>query len=62
GDSAVENHNSLDTLTSHAMALEEHCWKGALIGGIAAMAGFDVVRNIPEKFGIIAHAMLRFCV
>ncbi|MGO7368097.1 LLM class flavin-dependent oxidoreductase [Rhizobium ruizarguesonis] len=32
GDSAVENHNSLDTLTSHAKALEEHGWKGALIG------------------------------
>ncbi|WP_334625716.1 LLM class flavin-dependent oxidoreductase [Rhizobium johnstonii] len=27
GDSAVENHNSLDTLTSHARALEEHGWK-----------------------------------
>ncbi|MGO7522760.1 alkanesulfonate monooxygenase, partial [Rhizobium brockwellii] len=27
GDSAVENHNSLDTLTSHAKALEEHGWK-----------------------------------
>jgi hypothetical protein len=33
-----------------------------LDGGIAAMAGFDVVGNIPEKFGIIAHAMLRFFV
>ncbi|EJT01818.1 LLM class flavin-dependent oxidoreductase [Rhizobium sp. CCGE 510] len=32
GDSAVENHSSLDTLTSHARALEEHGWKGALIG------------------------------
>ncbi|MBX4956580.1 LLM class flavin-dependent oxidoreductase [Rhizobium lentis] len=32
GDSAVENHNSLDTLTSHARALEEHGWNGALIG------------------------------
>ncbi|MDK4734401.1 LLM class flavin-dependent oxidoreductase [Rhizobium sp. CNPSo 3490] len=32
GDSAVDNHNSLDTLTSHAKALEEHGWKGALIG------------------------------
>ncbi|NKL38666.1 LLM class flavin-dependent oxidoreductase [Rhizobium leguminosarum bv. viciae] len=32
GDSAVEKHNSLDTLTSHARALEEHGWKGALIG------------------------------
>ncbi|MBY5814873.1 LLM class flavin-dependent oxidoreductase [Rhizobium leguminosarum] len=32
GDSALENHNSLDTLTSHARALEEHGWKGALIG------------------------------
>ncbi|NNH85064.1 LLM class flavin-dependent oxidoreductase [Rhizobium laguerreae] len=32
GDSAVENHNSLDTLTSHARTLEEYGWKGALIG------------------------------
>lgn len=32
GDSAVENHNSLETLTAHAKALEEHGWKGALIG------------------------------
>ncbi|MBB3445334.1 alkanesulfonate monooxygenase [Rhizobium sp. BK379] len=32
GDSAVESHNSLETLTSHARALEEHGWKGALIG------------------------------
>ena len=32
GDSAVENHNSLETLTSHARALETHGWKGALLG------------------------------
>ncbi|BCG83407.1 LLM class flavin-dependent oxidoreductase [Mesorhizobium sp. 113-3-3] len=32
GEPAVENHNSLETLTSHAKALEEHGWKGALIG------------------------------
>ncbi|ARQ12571.1 alkanesulfonate monooxygenase 2 (plasmid) [Rhizobium etli] len=32
GDTTVENHNSLETLTSHARALEEHGWKGALIG------------------------------
>ncbi|MGG6898808.1 MULTISPECIES: LLM class flavin-dependent oxidoreductase [Rhizobium] len=32
GDSTVVNHNSLETLTSHAQALEEHGWKGALIG------------------------------
>ncbi len=32
GDDAVENHNSLATLTEHARALEEHGWKGALIG------------------------------
>lgn len=32
GDAPVENHNSLQTLTSQAMALEEHGWKGALIG------------------------------
>jgi alkanesulfonate monooxygenase len=32
GDSTVEDHNSLETLTSHAKALEEHGWRGALIG------------------------------
>lgn len=32
GDTAAEDHNSLETLTSHATALEEHGWKGALIG------------------------------
>ncbi|NRP87178.1 Methanesulfonate monooxygenase [Ensifer adhaerens] len=32
GDSAVENHHSLQTLTAHAKALEDHGWKGALIG------------------------------
>ncbi len=32
GNTADPDHNSLDTLTSHAEALEEHGWKGALIG------------------------------
>jgi len=32
GDFAQDGHNSLDTLTSHAKALEEHGWKGALLG------------------------------
>lgn len=32
GDSAIEHHNSLDTLTEQAKALEDHGWKGALIG------------------------------
>ena len=32
GDADVEGHNSLDTLTSHANALEQHGWRGALIG------------------------------
>jgi alkanesulfonate monooxygenase len=32
GDSPVESHNSLETLTGQAKALEEHGWKGALIG------------------------------
>jgi hypothetical protein len=25
-------------------------------GGITAVAGFDVVRDVPKKFGIAAHA------
>ena len=32
GDTAAEGHNSLDTLTAHATALEENGWTGALIG------------------------------
>jgi alkanesulfonate monooxygenase len=32
GDSTVEEHNSLDTLTRHADALEAYGWSGALIG------------------------------
>ncbi|GLQ08116.1 alkanesulfonate monooxygenase [Devosia yakushimensis] len=32
GDTASDGHNSLETLTSHARALEEHGWRGALIG------------------------------
>ena len=32
GDVATEDHNSLDTLTTHAKAIEKHGWKGALIG------------------------------
>ena len=32
GDTAVEGHNSLETLTEHALALERNGWKGALIG------------------------------
>jgi alkanesulfonate monooxygenase len=32
GDAPVENHNSLETLTSHATALEKHGWRGALLG------------------------------
>ena len=32
GDAAEQDHNSLDTLTIQAKALEEHGWKGALVG------------------------------
>lgn len=32
GDAVAENHNSLETLTHQARALEEHGWRGALIG------------------------------
>ncbi|GLW30310.1 LLM class flavin-dependent oxidoreductase [Actinoplanes regularis] len=32
GDNVVNDHNSLDTLTRHALALEEHGWDGALLG------------------------------
>lgn len=32
GDAIAEGHASLETLTSHATALEDHGWRGALIG------------------------------
>ncbi|MEU6726424.1 LLM class flavin-dependent oxidoreductase [Nonomuraea wenchangensis] len=32
GDDVVAGHNSLDTLTAQATALEEHGWDGALLG------------------------------
>jgi alkanesulfonate monooxygenase len=32
GDVKIENHNSVETLTSHARALEDNGWTGALIG------------------------------
>ncbi|WP_433795227.1 LLM class flavin-dependent oxidoreductase [Actinoplanes sp. CA-252034] len=32
GDDIVEGHNSLDTLTEQARALEDHGWGGALLG------------------------------
>ena len=32
GDVSILNHNSLETLTEHAKTLEQHGWKGALIG------------------------------
>ncbi|MFI5842721.1 LLM class flavin-dependent oxidoreductase [Catenuloplanes sp. NPDC051500] len=32
GDDVVDGHNSLETLTAQARALEEHGWAGALIG------------------------------
>jgi len=32
GDPAEEGHNSLESLTSHARALEDHGWRGALLG------------------------------
>ncbi|MBB2940932.1 alkanesulfonate monooxygenase [Actinoplanes lutulentus] len=32
GDDVVTGHNSLDTLTEQALALEEHGWGGALLG------------------------------
>lgn len=32
GDTHGAGHNSLETLTAHALALERHGWKGALLG------------------------------
>lgn len=32
GDTVAADHNSLDTLTAQALALEEYGWKGALLG------------------------------
>src|ERR1700678_3692490 len=32
GDAVADDHNSLEALSAHATALEDHGWKGALIG------------------------------
>ncbi|MGV9429964.1 LLM class flavin-dependent oxidoreductase, partial [Nocardia sp. NPDC003648] len=32
GEPVTADHNSLDTLTAHAEALEANGWKGALLG------------------------------
>ncbi|MQY27764.1 LLM class flavin-dependent oxidoreductase [Nocardia aurantia] len=32
GDTVTADHNTLDTLTTQALALEQHGWRGALIG------------------------------
>jgi alkanesulfonate monooxygenase len=32
GDAVTADHNSLDTLTRHAVSLEDHGWDGALLG------------------------------
>ena len=32
GDAVTDDHNSLDSLTEHATALEQHGWDGALLG------------------------------
>src|SRR5262245_40663554 len=32
GDAVVENHNSLETIVAQAKALEDHGWRGALMG------------------------------
>jgi alkanesulfonate monooxygenase len=32
GDAVVENHNSLETMVTQAKALEDHGWRGALMG------------------------------
>ncbi len=47
GDSVTAGHNSLDSLTSHALALERFGWKGALIGtgwGRPASEGVRLLR------------------
>ena len=32
GDTTTQDHNTLDTLTDQAKALEDHGWRGALVG------------------------------
>ena len=39
GEPVAAGHNSLDTLTSQARAVEDHGWKGALIGAEEILYG-----------------------
>ncbi|MCK9896077.1 LLM class flavin-dependent oxidoreductase [Frankia sp. AgB32] len=50
GDDTVADHNSLDTLTCHAVAVERHGWRGALLG-----AGW----NRPDTFTVATALMAR---
>jgi alkanesulfonate monooxygenase len=50
GDTAAESPSSLDTLTSHADALEQHGWRGALIGtGWGRPDTFTVAASITAR-------------
>jgi len=49
GDVAGEGHNSLETLTSHARALEDHGWKGALIGSGWGRPDTFTVAGAPQE-------------
>lgn len=50
GDAIAENHNSLETLTTQAKALEQHGWHGALVG-----TGW----GRPDTFTVAAALMAR---
>ena len=50
GDSATGDHNSLDALASHALALERFGWKGALIGtGWGRPDAFTVAASLAAR-------------
>ncbi|MBB2697061.1 UNVERIFIED_ORG: alkanesulfonate monooxygenase [Rhizobium esperanzae] len=50
GDVATHNHNSLETLTAQARALEDYGWKGALIGtGWGRPATFTIAAALAAR-------------
>ncbi|SEU34922.1 LLM class flavin-dependent oxidoreductase [Nonomuraea wenchangensis] len=63
GDDVVAGHNSLETLTAQATALEEHGWDGALLGTGSTVqprpAARRARRHPPLEFGLRVTTVVR---
>ena len=57
GDAQAADHNSLETLTAHARALEDHGWHGALIG-----TGWGRPDTFTVATALVAFVVIAACV